>query len=86
MHHDGEVVGIVAGIKLGDVEQALSAQAITKVTRVEGRISLQGQGSCDAVLIGAVSILGLGAHSHRQDGEDEEEQQGAAPTPRRHGG
>ncbi len=74
-----QIVGIVRGIELCDVEHTLSAQAVAKVARIQSRKPVIGQLPRDAVDIGAESVLGLGPGEEGQKPYDQERGVDAVP-------
>lgn len=40
VEHNSQIVGIIRGVKLGDIKQALSAEAVAEVAGIEGRIPI----------------------------------------------
>lgn len=60
----GEVVGVVGGVELGHVEQALAGQTVVKVAGVEGGIAADVELARDAVDSIAINVDGIdGRHN-----------------------
>lgn len=88
MKEYGEVVGVVGGVELGDVEQAPAAQAIVEVAGVKGRLAIDvelARYAVDSVAIDVDLFDGRHCHQKGQAGQDERKEGGEAGSSRRHG-
>lgn len=73
---DGEVVGIVGGVELGDIEQALSSKTVSKVLREESRSPVDSQLLRLSMRVSAVNVLNIPSlcdGGERNEREEKEE-------------
>lgn len=74
MELNSHVVGIIRGIELGDVEQALSSQTVAKVSRIKTGPAVDGELPRIAIFVLSGDVHSLGScQSRREKGEENDQ-------------